>query len=435
MAVDLGAGIQVQKTERNNATDLTVKFSVASDAAPGPRQIRVATSDGIATNDSLFSISDNRVPIAQFKVTPGSGGLGTEFEFDASGSSDPDGNITHFSWDFGDGATGSGKVARHQFNSSATFHVKLTVKDNHDSTAQAIRDVRVENTKPPVPHFNVSPAHGSVNTPFRFDASSSTDDGHIVRWDWSFGDGTSDQGRIIQHEFKRPGDFYVHLEVTDNDDLTNAIEKHVSVKGKLPVADFTVTPSFGDVNTIFTFDGSKSHDEDGQIVAYDWNFGDGAKTAGKIVTHKYSSNGTRSVELAVTDNDGQENFHSRQVSIDPPVPSGGTVCTIKSDRPKTGIYGTVLEVNQGGENVLIKLQYTDHNGITFEDYNCSNAFFKCGDLDPKGETSYYGEICRMVYYGNNTFRIYTKGAKSWPFVGQKDVFLKWQTCGINSKCP
>jgi PKD repeat protein len=435
IAVDLGSGINVKSTDRISATELTVKFSVNSDATPGPRQVRVATPDGIATNDTLLSISDNRVPVAQFTLTPASGALGTDITFDASGSNDPDGNITTFSWAFGDGATDTGKLVHHAYQSAGTFHPKLTVKDNHGSTAEATRDVSISNTRPPVPHFNVTPSHGDVHTNFKFDGTSSTDDGRIVRWDWSFGDGAKEQGKIIHHQYSHSGDFNVTLKVTDNDNLTNDIEKTVGIRGKAPVAAFSVTPSFGDIGTIFTFDGSNSHDSDGNIVAYDWNMGDGTKLGGKVVTHKYSTQGVHSVELAVTDNDGLESFGSRDVSIDPPVPSGGLVCTTPADRPSTGIYGTVLEVNQGAGSVLMKLQYTDHHGITFETYNCSNAFFKCGDLDPKGETSYYGEICKMVYYGNNTFRIYTKGAKSWPFVGQKDVFLKWQTCGIHSVCP
>ena len=40
---------------------------------------------------------------------------GDTFTFDASGSSDPDGSITEYRWDFGDGATGSGVAVSHQF--------------------------------------------------------------------------------------------------------------------------------------------------------------------------------------------------------------------------------------------------------------------------------------------------------------------------------
>jgi len=73
-----------------------------------------------------------------------------------------------------------------------------------------------------------------------------------------------------------------------------------------PIASFTFTPTYPEVNQIVTFDASASYDPDGNIVSYTWNFGDGniTTTSNPIITHKYASYGDYLVKLTVKDNDG-----------------------------------------------------------------------------------------------------------------------------------
>jgi PKD repeat protein len=438
VAVDLGDGIDIKNTNRVSDTAIDVTFTVHSDAAAGSRTIKVATVDGIASNASILSVSDNKPPVAKFSVNPSEGGLDTQFQFDASQSSDSDGSIKSYSWDFGDGASATGMSVVHKYGSASTFTATLSVTDNHDSTSISTQDIKVENVRPPVPHFTVSPPHGDPNTNFTFDGSNSTDDGRVVKWEWIFGDGTGTNGRIVHHRFPDVKTYSVQLTVTDNDNVTATTSKDVDIKGRAPLAAFSINPSSGDVSTTFTFDASASNDSDGSIVNYVWDFGDGSGASGKVVQHKYASNGTRNVQLTVTDNDGQNRtaLHALQVDVvPPPPPPGGQLCTVPVSRQGTGLYGTVIAVNPGTSTVTIKLQYTDHHGISYETYTCANSFFKCGDLDPQGEVTYYGEVCSMTYFGNNTFTVTTKGAKAWPTPGQQNVFLKWQTCSIHSQCP
>jgi bacillopeptidase F (M6 metalloprotease family) len=53
-----------------------------------------------------------------------------------------------------------------------------------------------------------------------------------------------------------------------------------------------------------SFDGSQSHDADGSIVSYEWDFGDGTTSSDALVSHSFSKSGTYTVTLTVTDNDG-----------------------------------------------------------------------------------------------------------------------------------
>jgi|GEM_PF-6438472 len=64
-----------------------------------------------------------------------------------------------------------------------------------------------------------------------------------------------------------------------------------------------------------TFDASSSYDPDGFIVSYSWNFGDGSTASGQTVTHTYSSAGTYTVTLTVTDNEGLTSSTSKQITV------------------------------------------------------------------------------------------------------------------------
>jgi PKD repeat protein len=71
-------------------------------------------------------------PIAQFNRNC----TGWDCNFDASSSFDPDGSIVSYSWDFGDGSTGSGVTTSYTYAADGTYTVTLTVTDDAGSTNQ-----------------------------------------------------------------------------------------------------------------------------------------------------------------------------------------------------------------------------------------------------------------------------------------------------------
>ncbi len=72
----------------------------------------------------------------------------------------------------------------------------------------------------------------------------------------------------------------------------------------LPSAEFTMSGTGGDAPYVVDFDGSGSNDSDGQILRYEWYFGDGESALGRTVRHTFNLPGAHDVVLLVRDNEG-----------------------------------------------------------------------------------------------------------------------------------
>jgi PKD repeat protein len=161
-------------------------------------------------------------PVANFSFSPTSGTAPLTVTFDASASYDPDGSVVGYSWNFGDGATGSGRVTSHTYTSNGTFTIRLTVTDNEGKTGSTTKSITIVKVNdPPVAEFSFSPTTGIFPLSVTFDASASWDpDGSIVQYSWDFGDGKAGSGQVVSHPYENPGTFSVKLTVRDNNNAT-----------------------------------------------------------------------------------------------------------------------------------------------------------------------------------------------------------------------
>jgi PKD repeat protein len=131
----------------------------------------------------VFVGDGNRTPSASFSATPSFGQPPLLVSFDASASSDPDGDALSYSWDFGDGASGSGVTTQHTYTRSGAFTATLTVSDG---SAQATFDTRIDvGNAPPVPV--IEPLSGTtyaVGQALSLRASATDPDGDPVSFEW-----------------------------------------------------------------------------------------------------------------------------------------------------------------------------------------------------------------------------------------------------------
>ncbi|BBP46965.1 hypothetical protein THMIRHAS_23380 [Thiosulfatimonas sediminis] len=151
---------------------------------------------------------------------------------------------------------------------------------------------------------------------FAFDARNSLDsDGMIVSYQWSLGDGTTSSLDHFNHTYDAAGVYQVTLTVTDNDGLSDSSSIMVQVTNEAPVAEISVDSQSGSVPLTVNFNAQNSFDNDGEIIDYAWNFGDGNSDTGSSTSHTYTGVGEFTAILTVTDNAGAQSNTSVLIRV------------------------------------------------------------------------------------------------------------------------
>jgi len=151
--------------------------------------------------------------------------VGVPVQFDASASSDPDGDELTFQWSFGDGTNADGVIISHAFSIAGLYDALLTVSDGSLSATATVAvtvfnevaDEPPDTTSSTAPVAIIDgPASGEVGQTLTFDGSRSySDDTSIVWYVWSFGDGATASSSNTTHTFDAAGEFTVTLVVSD----------------------------------------------------------------------------------------------------------------------------------------------------------------------------------------------------------------------------
>src|SRR6266516_4281191 len=302
-------------TSSDGATSTEQNPPTYTYAQPGTYTVTLAVTDNMgATNSTQQNVtvgSANQPPVAGF--TPSCSALTCTF---TSTSSDPDGSIAGYSWNFGDGSPAvTTQNASHTYAAGGSYTVTLQVTDNQGATNTSSQSVTVTAAnQPPVAAF--TPSCSALTCSFT--STSSDPDGTIAAYSWNFGDGSpAATTPNPSHTYGAGGSYTVTLQVTDNQGATNSTSQNVTVTAtnQPPVAAFT--QSCPTLTCSFT---STSSDPDGTIAAYSWNYGDGTQASTlQNPSHTYGAGGSYTVTLRVTDNQGaQSALASQTFTVTPP---------------------------------------------------------------------------------------------------------------------
>ncbi|MFC2099899.1 PKD domain-containing protein [Candidatus Bipolaricaulota bacterium] len=200
-----------------------------------PRAALIAAGALVVAAIALTGCLGGPTPQAQFTATPRFDYPPLIVSFDASASSSPNGAILSYEWDFGDGDSTVGMTATHTYAEKGVYTVTLVITDSAGKTGARSLSVEAMN-RLPVADFSVDKYWVGTNDPLEFDASSSYDpDGTILQYVWSFGDGTTGEGMIAEHEYGTAGGGgwqpTVTLTVIDDSGDSGSTSQRVNVVG------------------------------------------------------------------------------------------------------------------------------------------------------------------------------------------------------------
>jgi subtilisin family serine protease len=161
--------------------------------------------------------------------------------FNASASSDADGDTLTYNWDFGDGTTGQGATIEHIYRWGADFTVTLTVSDGRGGSDTVTTTAGIGEVND-VPVANAGgPYSGMAGTAVAFNGTGSSDydnaDGTTANdqtlfYDWDFGDGASGAGPTTDHRYAQAGTFTVKLTVSDGPAFSTPSSSTVTISAQ-----------------------------------------------------------------------------------------------------------------------------------------------------------------------------------------------------------
>jgi gliding motility-associated-like protein len=198
--------------------------------------------------------------------------------------------VISYVWNFGDGTSSASNIPSHVYNTPGTYSVSLTYTTSDGCSGTINYPDAVQVGQKPSSAFSATPTNTCAATPIAFTDNST---GNITSWLWNFGDGITDTARNPIHFYNDTGYFQVRL-IVSNNGCSDTLRIPNFIYIKPPVAKFAV-----DVNCSDPFHLTFTNYSVG-ASSWNWDFGDGTASTDKDPVHIYSSPGSYTVKLMVT---------------------------------------------------------------------------------------------------------------------------------------
>jgi len=211
--------------DANPAPNVNTQVTIGGGGSGG----EVHTGDGGGTQQQS---SANKDPIAN-AGGPYNGLVDKQITFNGSKSYDPDGNVTSWNWNFGDGTNGNQETASHIYNEAGNYTVTLTVTDNGGKTGSDTTKAYImekPNNPPTKPEFKTYTTTGKKNISYNYRVVSTDPDGDKISYTFYWNDSTNNtisgllpNGTICieNHTWTSAGIYNIWVEATDNQGKTS----------------------------------------------------------------------------------------------------------------------------------------------------------------------------------------------------------------------
>jgi PKD repeat protein len=264
---------------------------LSADAANSvPRQVVI----GLQPPQGTLPI--NILPVPSFTLSPSTAVVLQRVTVDASQTRDEgllcNDNCT-YRWDFGDGTTGTGRVTTHAYAAAGAYTITLTVTDSRGGIATRTGSVVITQQ---VPTFTVSPSAAMIQQTVTVDASETRDEGVLCgdacTYEWDFGDGATERGRVETHAYESTGTYTITLRVTYRSGGVATTTRTIIITAPtFTVGSILFSPTAPRSGQVINFDaGGFTVGVGATIEEYTWIWGDGTTetTSSAQAQHTYT---------------------------------------------------------------------------------------------------------------------------------------------------
>ncbi len=366
----------LEKSFTSNSLSQTLFKQIDSSTFSGDDDIytiNVTTTDQAGNSQTQtvgnFTI-DNTPPSVSISASSTTINEGESIFFNGSSTTDSSAGVdaSSFVWNFGDSQSATGQTTNHTYSQNGTYTVRLNVTDNVGNTGTNTIVVTV-NDLAPTSSFTFSPSTGIFEntTTVQFNSTSTGYDTPLTYF-WDFGDLSTSTQENPTHVFANNGTYTVNLTVTDADGSTNTSSQTVSVSDTGPSVSISGTASTFVASTAsYSASGSTGSD---QPFTYEWDFNytgsfDSEQNTGTTssVDHTFSSTGTFTIAVRVTDSDGSQNISSMSTTVQPEQTHDIVVNSVTYNKADSTVYigdqvtvsASVSNIGNFNESVTLRL--------------------------------------------------------------------------------
>ncbi|PCH98581.1 MAG: hypothetical protein COB85_01310 [Bacteroidetes bacterium] len=294
------------------STGDTTQTTVVNSSGQYIVQALMQSDDSVCVESDTILIITSPIPISDFTATTACFGTATAF----TDISNPNGGtITNWEWDFdNDGQTDTTiQNPVYTFPSAGSFPVNLKVSSaggfcSHDTTIIVLVNA--------MPASNFGLTDVCTDDAVIFSDSSTLSSGTIVSYAWDFGDappsGTSTQQNPT-YTYSTPGTFIVILTVTSDSGCIDVQGKSIDV---FPVPNASFTASNACLYDAVAFSNTSTINS-GNIIGWQWDFGDLDTSLSENPSHLYDMDGTYNVSLVITSDNNCSDTISQPIIIYP----------------------------------------------------------------------------------------------------------------------
>lgn len=295
-------------------------------------ELRITDNNGEYSLTSLTIEAGTTVPVAVITEPTSEYYEDIEYTFSAADSDSPNGDIESYVWDFGDGSSEiKTKTAKHTYSSPGTYNLTLTLTDEEGFEGSKSITIVVDTpSEKPTAVIVTDPdldeeenaVVGEAPYVVIFDATATGDpDNNIIEYEWDLdGDGISDDtGETATYTYSEEGTYIAELTVIDADGNEDTETVVIIIEAQGLKTTLMVSPVSGEVPLQVEFNASGSTYPGSEIVAYEWDFGDGSAEylGGAEVDYEYDEIGTFEASVTAIAADGLEDTATMSITVRP----------------------------------------------------------------------------------------------------------------------
>lgn len=218
-------------------------------------------------------------------------------------------------WYFGDGSVSTEENPSHRYEGPGKYIVSLvTTRENgYDCDSQDSTSAELTVYPNPQTAFSFQNHCEGDTTAFEDLSSSAFNGNDIVLWQWDFGDGSQSTERHPKRRYDATGSYMVTLQTTTAFGCASSASMEVKVH-PLPQPEFTAEPVCEFSATVFA---DQSVIAEGEIMGWEWNFGDSVLSTVQNPVYAYKNSGTYQPVLRAISRMGCTKVIQKEVTVYP----------------------------------------------------------------------------------------------------------------------